>query len=321
MAYRLQSEEAMSEGLRRAGVQQLNRAIGELTEGLDSDPVKAVHAARKALKKERSLLRLGRGTLDARQRRRENRVLRGVARRLSGARDSEVAVKTLDQLADRYTGQVPENTFATLRERLERRRDAARLSLGSPATIQPALADLTAVRERAGDWRFHRHGWRAIGDGQLRGYRRGRRAFAVARARTTDENLHEWRKRTKDVWYQLRLLGPLAPNTIRGQAQEAHHLSDLLGDVHDLAGLRATLLSLDGQLPVDVEAVIGLIDHRRGQLQGEAFFVGQRLYAEPPKAFARRMHSYWKAWRAEGRAALAQRPVSLAEATRASAVP
>jgi len=235
-----------------------------------------------------------------------------------------VAVNTLDQLdqlADRYAGQMPETTFATIRERLERERDAARLSLGGAATIQPALADLTAVRDRAGDWRLARNGWRAIGDGQRRGYRRARRAFGVARARGTDENLHEWRKRTKDVWYQLRLLRPLAPRTIRGQAQEAHHLSDLLGDDHDLAGLRQILLSLDGELPVDVEAVIRLVDHRRGQLQGDALLVGERLYAERPSAFARRMHRYRKAWRAEGRAALAQRPVSLAEATRVSAGP
>ncbi len=321
MSYRLQSEETMPEGLRRMAVQQLDRAIGELTDGLDADPVKAVHAARKALKRQRSLLRVGAGTLDPRQRRSENRALRGVARRLSGARDSEVAVKTLDQLTERYAGQLPETIFAALRSRLEHRRDAARLSLSSPATIEPAVAELTGVRERVRDWRFRRTGWRAVGDGQRRGYRRGRRAFAVARSHPTDQNLHEWRKRTKDVWHQLRLLGPLAPAMIGGQAQDAHDLSDLLGDDHDLAGLREILLGLDGQLPVDVEAVIGLLDHRRRQLQRDAMLAGERLYAERPQAFAQRMHCYWETWRAQERAALADQPASLAEATRASAVP
>jgi hypothetical protein len=33
-------------------------------------------------------------------------------------------------------------------------------------------------------------------------------------------------------------------------------------------------------------------------LQAEALLVGERLYAEPPKAFGRRLHSYWRTWRA-----------------------
>ena len=113
----------------------------------------------------------------------------------------------------------------------------------------------------------------------------------------TVENLHDWRKRAKDLWYHLRLLKPFSPAIIGGHADEAHRLADLLGDDHDLALLRETLLGGGGEVPVDVEAVIGLIEHRRDQLQAEAMQVGERLYAERPKAFRRRMHRYWKATR------------------------
>jgi hypothetical protein len=47
-----------------------------------------VHNARKAIKKERSLLRLARGAMPSEQRRRENAALREAARRLSTARDN-----------------------------------------------------------------------------------------------------------------------------------------------------------------------------------------------------------------------------------------
>jgi CHAD domain-containing protein len=126
--------------------------------------------------------------------------------------------------------------------------------------------------------------------------------LATAREKPTVENLHEWRKRVKDLWYHLRLLKCVSPGIVGGQADEADKLSDLLGDDHDLAVLRETLRTGAGELAVDVDAVIALIDHRREQLQAQALRIGERLYAESPKAFARRMHRYWKASRSRRRA-------------------
>jgi hypothetical protein len=112
--------------------------------------------------------------------------------------------------------------------------------------------------------------------------------------------VHETRKALKkERSLLLRLLEPISPGTMHGHAQEAHRLSDLLGDDHDLAVLRASLVASGAALPVDLDSVIMLIDHRREQLQAEATLVGTRLYAEKPKAFRRRIHRYWKAWRAD----------------------
>ena len=101
---------------------------------------------------------------------------------------------------------------------------------------------------------------------------------------------------------------------MRGHAEDAHRLADLLGDDHDLAVLRSTLVELDGQIPRDLDPVLGLIEHRRAQLQTEAMFLGERLYAEKPKAFVRRLRRYWRAWRNETRAVASHRPAELAEA-------
>ena len=69
-------------------------------------------------------------------------------------------------------------------------------------------------------------------------------------------------------------------------------------------------------MPVDVDAVVRLIDHRRGELQTEAILIGERVYAEPPKAFRRRMKRSWDAGRAAAQAPLEQHPAELAAATR-----
>jgi CHAD domain-containing protein len=155
--------------------------------------------------------------------------------------------------------------------------------------------ELKTVRSRIDQWSLHRDGWKALEPGLERSYARGKAALKRARRHPTVENLHDWRKRTKDLWYQLRLLKPFAPGIVGGAAKEADKLSKLLGDDHDLAVLHEALETGAGDLKVGVDAVLALIDHRREQLQSEAVLLGQKLYAERPKAFVARMHRYWKA--------------------------
>jgi CHAD domain-containing protein len=319
MPYRLSDGEAADEAIRRTAAEQLDRAINELTDGVPNDPVEAVHAARKALKKERSLLRLARGSMKSATRRRENAALREAGRRLSAARDAEVVVQSLGDLAQRYAGQVPEKTFEELRTLLSATGQGQRESVTGSGLAGEVAEELRAARRRTGEWRLRRQGWKAVEEGLRRSYRRGRRAYKRARAEPTVEHLHEWRKRAKDYWYHLRLLEPVAPRTMKGHAKDAHRLSDLLGDDHDLALLRESLRDARATVAADVDAVIRLLDHRRGQLQEQAMFLGRRLYAEKPRAFVRRVHTYWKAWRAEVRASQAQQPAQLAELTRKSA--
>src|SRR5437763_13387486 len=104
MAYRFQADETVGEAFARTAREQLAAAETALTRTVDSDPTGAVHAARKSVKKERALLRLMRGSVDGSRRRRENAALRDAARRLSGARDADVMIETLDELSQRYVG-------------------------------------------------------------------------------------------------------------------------------------------------------------------------------------------------------------------------
>jgi hypothetical protein len=57
MSYRFGADEPVRAAILRCASEQLDRAVSELSEGINDDPVRAVHDARKAIKKERSLLR------------------------------------------------------------------------------------------------------------------------------------------------------------------------------------------------------------------------------------------------------------------------
>ena len=313
MAYRFDTEEAVGEAFARTTAEQLGAAETALRNDLESDPATAIHDARKSVKKERALLRLMRGAVRSRDRRAENAALRDAARRLSGSRDAEVMIQTLDGLAERYAGQVPHHEFAALRERL----DDAPLEAGNQTAARDAASELAAARERIAGWALKRHGWAALEPGLGRTYRRGVAAFAEARDEPSDEHLHEWRKRVKDLWYELRLMSEVSGPSVRGQAKDAHALADLLGDDHDLAVLRDRLLGISGAVPADVDAVLGLLDHRRSQLQAQAVALGERVYAERPKPFVRRLRACWRAGRAHQRESEQRDPAELAEVTRA----
>lgn len=315
MAYRFETDETVREAFARCAAEQLDDAIRELSDRISEDPVDAVHSARKAVKKERSLLRLMRGAMPAKQRRRENQTLRDAARGLSGARDAEVMIETLDQLSERYAGQVPQSTFDRIRETLVGARDEQRQALVGSALGARAVGELGAVRVRVEDLTVAGGGWRAIEGGLLRSYRDGRRAYARAQSHRGMEEWHDWRKRVKDLWYEQRLLTGLCGPVVKGQVKDAHLLADLLGDDHDLAVLRRALAGGSVHAPADIDAVVRLIDHRRAEVQDEAIWVGARVYAEKPKAFARRMRRHWKAGRRHAKAMTSHRPKELAEAT------
>ncbi len=317
--YRIEPDEPVSGEILRVATAQLDRAVDELTRGVEADPETAVHAARKAIKKERSLLRLTRGAIGNR-RRRENDALRHTARALSAARDAEALLATLDHLSKRYVGQLPEQTFEAIRAPLEDRRDQQREQLASSDLTARAAAELSAVRTRIADWKMTAGGWGALESGLLRSYRDGRAAFHRARDHRSGADWHQWRKRVKDLWYHERLLSAVAGPACVGQAKDAHRLADLLGDDHDLVVLRQALTAEASHAAVDLDAVLGLVAHRQQDLRRQALQLGARVYAEKPKLFVRRMRVMWRAGRGQVAVGADQHPAELAQATRVSHV-
>jgi CHAD domain-containing protein len=314
--YRFEPGEPVPAEIIRCATAQLDRAVAELTEGVEADPETAVHSARKAVKKERSLLRLARGSIGDRRQRNENRALRHAARTLSSARDAEALLATLDHLSERYAGQLPKQTFDTVRAPLENRRDEQREQLGGSDLTARAAAELAAVRARIDEWELTEGGWSGLQDGLRRSYRDGRAAFERAQDHRAADDWHQWRKRVKDLWYQQRLLSAVAGPACAGQAKDAHRLADLLGDDHDLVVLREALTGEGSHTAADLDAVLGLVNHRQQELRQQALQLGARVYAEKPKAFMRRMRAMWRAGRGQEAVVAEHRPAELAQATR-----
>ena len=155
------------------------------------------------------------------------------------------------------------------------------------------LAALDAAADATDTWPLEHCDADALARGAVRAYRRGRRELERAEREPTTENLHEWRKRAKDLWYHARLLEKAWSPAFKAQAKEAHALADVLGDDHDLAMLAAELDSgAAADVALDEATLRQLIARDRADLQAHAWRIGHRLYGERAKAYERRLSGY-----------------------------
>jgi CHAD domain-containing protein len=297
-AYRLLPREPVALGMKRILTGQIDDAISHLRGEAGSEPAEAVHEARKDIKKIRSALRLVRHEIGDEVWRRENDHFREVARGLSGFRDAEILVEALDGLAERF-GPEAEGRFDALREQLAQENQGAYDDGSVERAMVEAAAGLAAGRGRIASLPLEGDGWDLIGPGLHRTYRRGRKRLRAVEEEASVTNLHELRKRVKDLWYQVRLVRDADKQMLGSLADHAHDLSDHLGDDHDLALLRETVQRRRAAFAgaADKRHLLEEIDARRGELQFAAISLAERIYTEKPKRFTKRIEKRWDAWR------------------------
>lgn len=293
VAYRIDPAAPTPSEVRRVLREQVLRGAGALR--VEGGPdAEAVHDVRKRLKKARSVLRLARADLGATVRHHANVELRGVGAALAGQRDADAMVETADRLLQVAPEGPTEAAVRDLRRWLaadaDRLRAAGGLSrsvaIGSAQTLERTSTWLDAVPPRA-------EGWKALAVGFGRQYAKGRKAFAGLGPDPTDDQLHQWRKRAKDLWYHQRLLRNLWPEAQRPIMEAASHLSDVLGDDHDLAVLVGRLTGDGAESMTDRNLVVRLAGAERARLQAEARLLGARLYADEPKPWVARHGAWW----------------------------
>lgn len=301
MPYRLKSQESLSTGINRIANEQIDASVYQLTTSIEANRAKAIHTARKHFKKMRALVRLVRDEVGKDAYKTENICFRDAGRQLSDVRDAQVRIETLDKLLAHYQDFIEVERFNGIRQVLidahEAVRQAKPLSEGAIATL---VSDLKRAQSRIQTWPL-RNDWATLQGGLHRVYKRGHAGFFAACEQPTPDHLHDWRKRVKYLWYHLRILSPLWPTLMQATKTQMKELSDLLGDDHDLTVLRDFIIDDpeafddDDQLGI----LLALMQHRQLELQTQARFLGQRLYAEKSKAFTSRLEQYWKAWQGE----------------------
>jgi CHAD domain-containing protein len=297
-------------------VAQAEIAAESLSAADSTGPEKAVHEARKSIKRARAIVRLLEGELGDETSECEQSRLRTAAAALAGARDAEVMLATLEDLTKRHRKKLRKRKgVARLHRRLAADRQAAERDLLEPANRLRVASELRAFAAGADAWQLDdRPGIDPIAGALRSVYASGRKRMGKASGKQGGrmQTMHRWRKRVKDLRYAAEALQRHDPVGARERgrkrarsareakerkwladlATSADELGELLGEEHDLAAL--------GQWISDHGASAGagratrrklhkLIRRRRAKLRRRALRRGRALYKRKPRKFLARV--------------------------------
>jgi len=288
MGFRLKLREPLPDGLKRVFREQVESAL-KLCRHPAKERGVTVHEVRKHLKKLRAALRLTVSEVGKSRHAREDRYVREIGRLVSDLRDAQVRLQTLIQLRDETAKGSGENHFPRIEELLSLERES--FSAAFAGWQKQAIPKLERIGERLSKWPLAGITWKQICGTVGRTYKRGQRGLAKTIKKPQPENFHAWRKRVKDLWYQLRILQSLNRVVLEKIAADAEVLGELLGREHDFDFLLARLENEGGDeaLHNELMQLQKLIRKRGSKLRRDALELGRRFYAEPSKAFAKRI--------------------------------
>jgi CHAD domain-containing protein len=288
MGFRLTLRESLPDGLKRVFREQIESAL-ELCRHPAKQRGVTVHEVRKHLKKLRAAMRLAIPEVGKNRHTREDRCVRKIGRLVSDLRDAQVRLQTLIQLRDDTAKGPRDSPFPRIEELLSLERES--FSAAFAGWQKQAIPQLERVEARLLKWPLEGLTWKQICGAVGKIYKRGQRGLAKTIDDPEPENFHAWRKRVKDIWYQLRILQPLNRMVLTEMDRDAEVLGELLGGEHDLNFLWARLETEKGDeaLRDELAQLETLIRKRGKRLRTNALELGRRFYAEPAKAFAKRI--------------------------------
>ena len=197
----------------------------------------AVHEARKSLRRARAVLELIGGALPKGEHRALRTALQEARRALSTVRDHAVAPETLGQLTlddeDRATARrVLDNAAAALPATAEIRQLLAESAARAAAQAEALQAALP-----------HEIEWDVVADGLRSTYRAARRGSRAAKR--SKAWFHTWRRRSKELSYQLELIASHAGARVAELHKELTAVTDTLGPAVDLIMVRDFVATYD----------------------------------------------------------------------------
>ena len=301
MSYRLENNETLSFGLKRVVLELIDNSVFNFAKGNGSFS-EDVHETRKNFKKIRTVYRLIRLNLGEEKYKYENSFFRDSGRVLSDLRDSTVLIHTFDKLLESSEIEMSNFDFSIFKNFLiEKHKNISASKHKKSQVIHSLSTDLLLARSRVFDWPMSGDNFKIIRKNLRRIYEKGQSAMYAVFSEAIKENVHEWRKRVKDLWYSMRILNNLWPEIMSPLVNLLGKLSDILGDTNDLFLLKERIIAnqnkfKDGQ---HTRELINFIDRRIIDLLRDARTIGRKVYSEDSKYFVGRMQNYFEIWRSE----------------------
>lgn len=301
MSYQLENNETVSFGLKRIVLELIDRSVFNLSKGNGSFN-EDIHDTRKNFKKIRTVLRMVRLNIGEESFQLENSFYSDAGRKLSDLRDSTVLINTFDKLLKNSELEMSNYDFSIFRSFLvEKHKTISAAKSKKSAVINSLSTDLLLARSRVFDYPLSGDNFKIIKKNLQRIFEQGQTIMYAVFSEAIKENVHEWRKRVKDLWYSMRILSNLWPEIMNPLVAMLQKLSDSLGDANDLFLLKERIISNESKFKDDqhTRELINFIDKRIIDMLRDARFVGRKIYSENSKYFVGRMQNYFQIWRSE----------------------
>jgi CHAD domain-containing protein len=294
MSFEIKRKESVLKAVRRIGRKRAKKVQSALRH---CETMEAIHETRKDVKQLRAMLRLARSGLRRSEYCKLMSKLKQSAGMLAGPRDAFVKTTALDSLKSHYKHELAAHPFRAISQMLSNECRKSRKGLSKK--LKASGRAFKSICKDFDRLDLDGSGWRLLGPGVKRTYRDGRRAWRMAQQTGKSEHFHEWRKRAKDLYYQVRLLCRIWREQMDAMESELKQLGDFLGDAHDLFLLAGPegAKELPKAPKEETGALIALAQKRQKELQMRALALGAKLYAEKPAFFCKRLKHYWQRWR------------------------
>ncbi|MGE3958710.1 MAG: CHAD domain-containing protein [Vicinamibacterales bacterium] len=293
MSYCFKPHHPLARDARAIIARQLARAERELVTVGDARSDRAVHDARRHLKKILALLRLLKPVL-GRDFERASRPVRRASAMLAPVADAEALVGATGVLGVRQRQPAIAQARQTIQEALR----AHEADTGRRANFQrllPRVLRLLAVeRPRLDAWSLDVDGFDAIAPGLERSVRRTQQAMVRAARHPRAGAFHAWRRRVKDLWFQVRLVERRCGFGLDASRRALEALDGLLGRYHNMVLLERVLVRHPCLSRNDTADCLRTIHRRRRALGRRALSLGVAVLHDSPETFVARVRHLWR---------------------------
>lgn len=271
--------------LRRALVAEFQaaaEAARDAAAAVDYSAPTAVHDYRKALRRARAVLSLVADELPRSERRAVRRALRDARRALGAARDHAVAPDTVSLLTlDDSQQATIKQVLTSASEAVPPLAEVRQLLAEGAARTAAQVEALEAALPETMRWSTVLRGVRDV-------YRRARRARRDAK--DSKRSFHAWRRRTKELLYQLDVIGGYTGRRVSELHRDLAHATETQGPVVDLIMLRDFARTHGAGLTTEaVENLVDAIDTEISHLTRDSRRATADVFGKKPRRFAKKL--------------------------------
>ncbi|MGE0549831.1 MAG: CHAD domain-containing protein [Kofleriaceae bacterium] len=259
-------------------VQAARIAVTSIEENAPS----AVHSSRKGLRRARAVLAMFSAALPKSERKAVRRGLQEARRALSAVRDHAVAPDTLAGM----------NLGETDRATAKRVVEIAAEALPAIGEIKQLLAE-TAARAAAQVEAIEATlpaevSWKTVAAGIRETFGEARRARSAAKR--SKQSFHTWRRRTKELEYQLDFVARHSGARVDAIRNELEAVATALSPAVDLIMVREFIATYSQGVPADaIDSLIAAIDLQLGDLMKTTRKSARDTFAQKPRRFEKRL--------------------------------